>query len=453
MKSRREFLKRCCTFGACGAAAHLTRFGLMTAKAQTTSDYKALVCIFMFGGNDGNNVVIPMGGNGQITYNNYATARGALALNQATVLQIPSNGGSMTYGLHPALTNVKRLYDQKRAALTFNVGTLAQPTTMQQARNRTVPLPRNLYSHSDQTQQWQTALPTVAGGTGWGGRVTDVVATGTPFPAGVSVTGNSALLTGAQTGGVTIAPGSNFGLNSFGNSTAMQARFTALQQILTFDSGVQLVSASGGVLSKALDSAQEINAALTSGTPLTTVFPNTGLGRQLQQVAQIIQVRGALGMDRQIFFAGMGGFDNHANLIADQNNLLLQIDGAIGAFQNALAELGVEPNVITFTESEFNRTMNSNGTNGSDHAWGSNHIVIGGPVKGGETYGTYPNPALSGPDDVGNRGLWLPTTSLDQYAATMASWFGVPDPALVGTVFPHLMNFQNAGLPIKMAYV
>ncbi len=146
---------------------------------------------------------------------------------------------------------------------------------------------------------------------------------------------------------------------------------------------MQLIAASGGVLNNALKSAQEINAALTSGTPLTTVFPNTGLGQQLRQVAQIIQVRNALGMDRQIFFAGIGGFDNHSNLINDQNGLMQQLDGAVGAFQAALGELAVEPNVITFTESEFNRTMNSNGTNGSDHAWGSHHFVIGGPIKGG----------------------------------------------------------------------
>jgi uncharacterized protein (DUF1501 family) len=206
-------------------------------------------------------------------------------------------------------------------------------------------------------------------------------------------------------------------------------------------------------LNNALKSAQDINAALTNGTPLTTLFPNTGLGQQLRQVAQIIQVRNALGMNRQIFFASMGGFDNHSDLLNEQNGLLPQLDGAVGAFQLALAELGVEPNVVTFTESEFNRTMNSNGTNGSDHAWGSHHFAFGGPVKGGEAYGTFPNPALGGPDDVGNRGLWLPTSSLDQYAATMASWFGVPDAALVSSVFPNLINFQNAGKPIKMAYI
>jgi uncharacterized protein (DUF1501 family) len=458
MKSRRQFLKRCCTFGACGAAAHLTRFGLMTANAQTSSTYKALVCIFMNGGNDGNNVVVPMNASATTanpaTYAGYQAARGNLALAQGAVL--PVNAGSIGYGLHPNLVNIQKLYQANKAAMIFNVGTLVGPMTKAQAQSNTppFPLPRNLYSHSDQTQQWQTANPTVAGGTGWGGRMTDVIAAATPFPAGVSVSGNSALLTGAQTGGVTIAPGSNFGLDSFGSDAAMSARFAALQQILTFDSGVQLISAGGGVLKKALDSAQEINAALSGGAPLTTVFPNSGLGQQLAQVAKIMQVRGALGMDRQIFFASIGGFDNHSNLINDQAGLLSAIDGAVGAFQLALAEMGIEQNVITFTESEFNRTMNSNGTNGSDHAWGSHHFAIGGPVKGGNGYGTFPNPALNGPDDVGNRGLWLPTTSLDQYAATMASWFGVPDASLTGAagaVFPNLVNFPAASR--KMAFI
>ncbi|MEO5925376.1 MAG: DUF1501 domain-containing protein [Bryobacteraceae bacterium] len=446
MKSRREFLKRCCTFGACGAAAHLTRFGLMTANAQSTSTYKALVCIFMNGGNDSNNMIVPLNASATpgnpATYSAYQAARGSLALGQGAVL--PVTAGGVGYGLHPNLVNIRNLYQANKAAMILNVGTLVGPMTKATLNSSPYPMPRNLYSHSDQTQQWQTANPTVAGGTGWGGRMTDVIAAATPFPAGVSVSGNSALLTGAQTGGVTIAPGSNFGLNSFGNATAMNARFAALQQILTFDTGVQLISAGGGVLKKALDSAQEINAALTGGTPLATVFPNSGLGQQLAQVARIMQVRGALGMDRQIFFASIGGFDTHSNLINDQGGLMATIDGAVGAFQTALAELGIEQNVITFTESEFNRTMNSNGTNGSDHAWGGHHFVIGGPVKGANAYGTFPNPALNGPDDVGNRGLWLPTTSLDQYAATMASWFGVPDAALTGApgaVFPNLVNF------------
>jgi uncharacterized protein (DUF1501 family) len=441
MPSRREFLKRCCTFGAAGATMHLTRFGLMTANAQSSSTYRALVCIFMFGGNDGNNTIVPMSSTG---YSSYTTVRGPLALAQGVLRPVNTKAGA-AFGLHPRFVNLQNLYTQGKAAMIFNVGTLVKPTTKMQYQNGTVPLPRNLYSHSDQQQQWQTSNPTVAGGTGWGGRVNDLVAPATPFAPGVSVAGNSALLSGVTAGSVTISPGSNFGLDSFGSQAASDARFAALQNILTFDTGVQLIGSSEGVLSNALKSAQEINNALKSGTPLKTVFPNTGLGQQLAQVAQVIQVRGALGMDHQIFFASIGGFDTHSDLIATQDPLFQQMDDAIGAFQSALGELAVEPNVVTFTESEFGRTANPSGTNGSDHAWGSHHFVIGAPVKGADAYGTFPTLQISGPDDVSGRGVWLPSSSLDQYAATMASWFGVPDASL-GTVFPNLGNFTTPKL-------
>lgn len=436
MATRRQFLKACCTFGAAGAAAHLTRFGLMTANAQSASNYKALVCVFLFGGNDANNMIIPMSSTG---FSAYQQIRGVLSLQQSSLLAVNTKAGA-AYGLHPRLVNLRNLYTQGKAAMVFNVGTLVRPTTKSQYENNTVPLPRNLYSHSDQQQQWQTANPTVAGGTGWGGRVNDVVAPNTAFPAGVSVAGNSALLNGLMATGVSISPGSNFGLDTFGSQTAATARMTAFQNILTFNSGVQMITSTQGVLGNALKSAQAINQALASGRPLTTVFPNTGLGQQLAEVAKVMQVRDALGMNRQIFFASMGGFDNHSNLLQDQDPLLQELDGGLGAFQSALAELGIEQNVITFTESEFNRTCNASGTNGSDHAWGSHHFVMGAPVKGADAYGTFPTLALNGPDDVSGRGVWLPSSSLDQYAATMASWFGVPD-ANLGTVFPNLPNF------------
>jgi uncharacterized protein (DUF1501 family) len=440
MRTRREFLKRCCTLGACATAAHLTRFGLMTAHAQNASSYKALVCIFLNGGYDSNNVVVPMAASGNATYAGYAASRGALALAQNTLLPVAADNGATPYGLHPALTNLQNLYNLRKAAIVLNVGTLVRPTTKEQYRQGSVPLPRNLYSHSDQIQQWQTANPTVAGGTGWGGRITDLLAAGN-LPPGISVSGNAALLAGQTTAPLAISPGTTLGLTSFGNTAAMQGRIEGLQKILTFDSGVQLISAAAGVLERGLKGAQEINAAIAGLPPLQTVFPNTTLGTQLRQVAQIIQARNALGMDRQIFFASLGGWDHHSNLLVNQQALLAQVDAALGAFQTALAEINAEQNVVTFTESEFNRTMNANGTAGSDHAWGGHHFVIGGPVKGGEAYGSMPNPALQGPDDVGTRGLWLPSLSLDQYAATLASWFGVSDAALTASVFPNLANF------------
>ena len=447
MTNRREFLKRISILGAAGAGAHLTRFGLMTANAQPALGYKALVCIFMNGGNDSNNTVIPLT---QAGYSAYQAMRGSLALapsvSQAQTVLRPLAGGQ--YGLHPRLVNIQSLYNANRAAVVLNVGTLVRPTTKAQYQAGQN-LPRNLYSHSDQTSQWQTGTPNLTGGTGWGGRISDVLTPNTAFPAGVSINGNSAFLVGAATTPVSISPGSTFGLNSFGNQAASDARLAGLQQILTFSSGVQLISSANGVLQNAVRSAQEINRALASGVTLTTVFPNTGLGQQLQQVAKIIQVRAALGATRQVFFCSMGGFDNHSNLVNDQDPLLGSLDGAIGAFQTALGELLVAPDVVTFTESEFSRTGNASVTNGSDHAWGGHHFVIGQAVKGGASYGTFPTLALGGPDDTGNRGVFIPTTSLDQYGATMASWFGVSDPNLT-TVFPNLNNFAPN---LKMAFL
>jgi uncharacterized protein (DUF1501 family) len=350
------------------------------------------------------------------------------------------------YGLHPRLANVQRLYNERKAAMVFNVGTLVQPTTKANLNGAT--LPRNLYSHSDQTSQWQTANPTVSGGSGWGGRMADLLAgsNASTFPMGVSVNGSAALLQGATARPLNLTPGTALGLSRFGNSTAMNAREAGLQQLLTFDTGMQMIGAASGVMTSAVRGAQAINAALASGTPLTTVFPQTGLGRQLQQVATVMRVRGALGMNKQIFFCGMGGFDNHSDQLPTHDNLMGQLDAALGAFYTSLeTDLQLANETTIFTESEFGRTGNPSSSNGSDHAWGSHHFVLGGSVRGGEAYGTFPTHALRGPDDAGSRGLWIPSTGLDQYAATMGAWFGLGSGDL-NTVFPNLRNFTNPNI-------
>jgi hypothetical protein len=220
----------------------------------------------------------------------------------------------------------------------------------------------------------------------------------------------------------------------------MAKRVASLQRLLTFDSGLKLVTAANGVLGDSLQSFQEINAVLTSAPALPVTFPATGLGNQLAQMARLMSVRGALGMNRQIFFASIGGFDHHENLVASQQGLLTQFDQAVSAFFRTLESFGLTNQVTLFTESEFNRTGNANATLGTDHAWGGHHLIIGGAVRGGGTYGTFPTLLLRGPDDQGSRGTWIPTTSLDQYAATLAGWFGVSDAALNG-IFPNLANF------------
>lgn len=439
-KNRRTFLKNCCALGAAGMASRLGPLGNLSAYAQPATDYKALVCIFMFGGNDANNMVVPI----DSRYAAYQTMRGPVALTGTSLLAAGGTG----YGFHPSMTNVQRLFNENHAAAVFNVGTLVRPTT-KDVLNSTM-LPRNLYSHSDQVQQWQTSDPN-GGGSGWGGRLTDHAVqhnTGV-LPPGITVNGGNALfLSGFTTKGLNFSNSDSFGFNSFGDGTAMTARLGALQKLLTFDSGLKLVSAANGVLGESIKSAQEIEGALSAAPPLPVAFPGSGLGQQLAQVAQIIAVREGLGMNRQIFFAGMGGFDNHENLLGNHAQLMATVDAAIGAFVTTMETRGNMSNVTLFTESEFNRTGNANANVGTDHAWGGHHLVVGGAVNGGATYGTFPTHLLRGPDDAGDRGNWIPTTSLDQYAATLGAWFGVSDTDLL-TVFPNLANFA----PQRLGFV
>ena len=439
-RNRREFLKGCCGFGAASVAAHLTHLAPISAIAQSASDYRALVCLFFFGGNDGNNMIVPI----DSRYGAYQSMRGAVALAQGTLLPAGSSG----YGLHPALVNVQRLYSQQHAAAVFNVGTLFKPVT--RAGLNSTSLPRNLFSHSDQTQQWQSSDPN-GGGTGWGGRVMDHLLdhnTGALPPAINVNNGNALFLSGGTTKGLNFSNAGSFGLSSFGDGAAMRARLTALQKLLTFDTGLQLISAANGVLGDSIRSAQEINAALGSAPALPVTFPASGLGQQLAQVAQIVAVQATLGLNRQIFFCGLGGFDNHEDLVNKQQGLLATLDAAVNAFITTLEMRGSLSSVTLFTESEFNRTGNANANIGTDHAWGNHHLVFGGAVAGGTTYGTFPAHVLGGPDDANNRGSWIPTTSLDQYAATLGGWFGVSDADLL-SIFPNLANFS----PQKLGFV
>jgi len=439
-RNRREFLKSCVALSAVGTAAHLSRLGMVTAHAQATG-YKSLVCVFLFGGNDANNTIVPI----DSRYGAYSAMRGPVALAQGSLLSAGSSG----YGLHPALTNVQRLYNQNRAALVFNVGTLVRPTfKMADGRLNTNQLPRNLYSHSDQTQQWQSSDPT-GGSTGWGGRINDftrVQNTGS-MPPGITVNGgNSFFLSGTIEKGLNFNNASTAGLVPFGSGFA--ARRAALQDVLTFDTGLQMVGPANAVLGGAVQAMETFNAALQS-VPEPTGFPNTNLGRQLAQVYRIMQARGTLGMQRQIFFAGMGGFDNHEQLITNHQNLMATLDAAVGAFFTALDSTPNPPAVTLFTESEFNRTGNSNSNVGSDHAWGGHHLVFSNDIRpntdGSRTFGTFPQQLLRGPDDAGDRGYWIPTSALDQYAATLGGWFGVSD-ADLGMIFPNLANFPTPRL-------
>jgi len=429
----------CGSAAAWGFAGSLGRFGMVNALAQSsTPNYKALVCIFLFGGNDGNNLIVPMS-----SYSSYAGIRGPLALAQNTLLQAAAVTGGATYGFHPNLPGLQQLFTSKKLAIVANVGTLVKFLSRDQYQQGSVPVPFNLFSHADQQTEWQTGIPASGARSGWGGRVADAISfmnLPATFPTGLSVAGNSSFLNGVTTVPTALIPGSNPGLAGSTGSTAANARDASFQQLLTFNSGLTLVQSANAVTTEGLNVANVLKSVLSGNNTLTTVFPNSTLGQELQQVASIIKVRAALNMNRQVFFVSLGGFDTHTNQIADQGALFTDLSASLLAFYNATVELGVDQQVTTFTESDFGRTFQPSSGGGSDHAWGSHHLVMGSAVKGGDVYGSFPEFALGSPNDADNRGVWIPTTALDQFGATLAAWFGLGMTDL-NTVFPDLANY------------
>ncbi len=433
MFSRRQLMrggfKLATTLGAAASFGHL---GKISAFAQSaSSEYKALVCVFLFGGNDSNNMVIPTSGTNATLYK---TLRANLAVSNPVAL------GSTGFGLHPNLPALASLYSKGNVAVNFNVGTLVAPLTRTQYQTGAAK-PANLFSHADQQQEWQTAAPLENLTTGWGGRVADLFppAKSQSCPTAISVNGNSALLVGQTTQPATLS-GDGFGLLGEDGSAATTARDAALQQIFKLDSGVTLVQASGGVLQSAIEMAALVkNAVSTTALPVT--FPQTSLAQQLAQVAQLIRARTQLGATRQIFFTSLGGFDTHTDQLNTQTALYQQLNDAISAFYTSMEDssIAAADAVTLFTESEFSRTFQPNTNGGTDHAWGSHHLVVGGAVKGG-LYGQFPSLVLGADNDSESRGNWIPTTSLDQYGATLAQWFGVNN---LLSVFPNLTNFSQ----------
>lgn len=442
IQSRRDFFKAALT--SVGALGALGKFGEMNALAGGT-DYKALVCIFLAGGNDSHNTVIPTATALQ-NYSVYAQGRQTLALAQAS-LPLIANGAD-TYGFNSAMPEMAALYNAGNAAVVANTGMLVQPVTKAQylTGNQAL-LPAQLFSHSDQVNQWQTAVPNGAAATGWGGSTEDLLASynqGASFSPITTTSGCGLFCTGQQTFAATVPVGGVSLLN--GANTA--SRLTAVQQLLTFDNGLKLVQAANATMTRGVGFSTALTAALATAK-INTVFPASNLGQQLLTVAKIMSIQQALGIYRQVFFCQLGGFDTHGAQLGTQQALLTDLSQSVSQFFEATTqELGIGNKVVTFTASEFGRTLQPNGNAGTDHAWGSHHFVVsqgansGGPLQGGQIFGTFPSLALGGPDDANTRGTLIPTTSVEQYAATLAAWFGL-SAANLASVFPYLTNFAS----------
>ncbi len=491
-ESRRQFIKKsACGLGMLTLATQVEHFGLMNALAQKANSsgnrknaaggtgYKALVCVFLGGGNDGNNTIIPHHNDSNVSnYADYAAMRQpqglALAQNTLLPISVPSMS-NLTYGLHPSLgtidnglnNGIHELYGQGKMAFAINVGTLVSPMTKTEYQNRSVQRPFQLFSHSDQVSQFQSGRSDTASFSGWGGRVSDrMTAASNPnglVPMITSIRG-AQLFTAGQTTQPLAISDSRTPLNQVlnpetldGDDPTTLARKQAFDNVRTATSNSNYVEAANNVT----DSALQANEALASFDEVTIEFPNNSIGRQLKQVARLIKKRSDLSVERQVFYVDRGGgFDNHTNQLNNQGNRLGEISQAVRAFYDEMVDQGLTDDVTIFMMSDFGRTMNPAGTGGgvgSDHAWGNHLFVLGNSVNGGDFYGMdtgngtpFPNLTVDGPDDAtfsssNARGRWIPTSSVEQYAATLARWFGLSESDL-GTVFPNISNFGNSNL-------
>jgi uncharacterized protein (DUF1501 family) len=468
-ENRREFMKKSCrALSMTALATQMRHFGMMNIVAQermamdetsAVEPYKALVCVFLSGGNDANNIVIPNYTQG---YADYAAARQpqGLAIPQANLLPItPPSMGGQVYGLHPSLTDLQTLWNQGKMAVVCNVGALVQPMTRAQYQNGTVPRPYQLFSHSDQVEQFRTAISSYKSLTGWGGRTADRTLglnVGAAIPMVTSIAGATVFNVGANTSPLIVAPSPTplnqvLTLDGFGTAADETARKTAMNNIRTQDLSYTMIQNASIFTQQAINVSQQ----LSQDPVLTVTFPNTTLGNQLRQIAKLLKFRTQLAMSRQIFYVQLGGFDTHTGQLNNQAALWTQVSQAIKAFYDETVAQGIASQVTTFTMSDFNRTFNpaSSGSNvGSDHAWAGHHFVVGGAVQGGDFYGrptsngTYFPTLVNGTgDDAETRGRFIPSVAIEQYAGTLARWYGVTD-ADMPLVFPNIGNFSGSSL-------
>jgi uncharacterized protein (DUF1501 family) len=458
--TRRQFVRRACcaAVGSTAVISTLAQLRVMGAIAGDASDvrsraaalpgdYKALVCLFLRGGNDATNIIVP---SDTTSYNVYARARAELAVARSALLPINARkyADGRSYALHPGVSELHTLYNQGKLAFLANVGTLVRPTTLAQFRNGQA-VPTQLFSHSDQVSQWQSSLPDRLFTTGWGGRLADIVNTfnsNNQISMSISLAGTNSFQMGDTVSQYVLKPSGVVTFIDFPVSTTpgpAQARYHGQKAILNSPGTNLLGAAFANTTNSAIKDGELLSGVLANAPRMITSFPNSTTAGQLAMVAKLISLSPTLGLKRQVFFVELNGFDLHAEQLTGHGPLLAETSAAMKAFYDATVELGVENQVTTFTASDFGRTYIPN-AGGTDHGWGNHQMIMGGAVQGGDIYGSMPSLVVNGPDDTG-RGRWIPSTSVDEYNATLATWFGVSASNL-STVLPNIGRFAKPNL-------
>lgn len=457
-RGRRGFIKQlsCAALGSATFLSTINSLKAMNAAAISSSmlvggEYKALVCFMMSGGNDSFNMLVPRG---SAEYAEYAITRTNQALNQNELLPInPITSDGKSYGLHPAMTNMQNLFESEDLAFISNIGTLTEPLSREQYEQGTAGMPLGLFSHSDQQQQWQTAIPNDRSSLGWGGKIADLMYesnTNQNISMNISLSGSNTFQIGNSFAEFSIHPeyGVSRILGYSDNWQSAQLRAQAIDNMLDAHHSDIFKKSYIDVLRNAKNGSEDFVTALDNVTPFNTQFSLNDISQSMHMIAKTIRSREVLGMKRQIFFVDFNGWDHHDEVLQSQNEMLGIVDAALGEFKAAMDEINMNDCVTTFGVSEFGRTLTSNG-NGTDHAWGGNVFVMGGAVKGKDIYGTFPSLELNSELEIGG-GVLIPTTSTTSYFAELSKWFGVSNTDLP-IILPNVGNFYNTSgtdLPI-----
>ncbi len=450
---RREFLgtASCAAIGSTTLLSSILNLGVVNSLSgmnltsqNNGDDYKAMVCLLLSGGNDSFNMLVPR--NSEF-YQEYSATRSNLALSQSELLPLNyTDANGKQFGLHPSMNGVMDLFNNNKLAFISNIGTLIEPTTKEQYLNKTVPLPKGLLSHADQIQQWQTSIPQTRSSKGWGGRMADIIKSGNSnqnISMNISLSGTNVYQVGVDTAEYAIrsSAGGSVGINVYeGNNEFDLLLKGGVENLLDKQYQDIFKSTFANKTMHSQTNHVEFSAALEQSHDFATQFSDNPVSADMELVAKTISVHEDLGMKRQIFFINFGGWDHHDNVLSNQTEMLNYVSKGLSEFQSAVEELGLSDNVITFTMSDFGRTLTSNG-NGSDHAWGGNVMAMGGKINGGTVFGNYPSLSIDGESDVGGA-IMLPTLSTDEYFAELAKWFGITGSEL-DYVLPNIGNFYD----------